>query len=164
MGANQVNFGMPELTSQHGCEGKISSPIIAKIAQHSLVFDNFYSGYQSCSPSRAAIMTGRLPVRQGIGIPGRYYDTEAFDFDIRGSGAVFSTHSVGGLPKNETSTPEALKVRECHRTINKVTQRTAFIARGLQTNLLILNPTCAISPRHHPSLGPGIRFLGTSLS
>ena len=52
-----------------------------------------YSAFHVCSPSRAAMMTGRLSVRAGIGFVGA------------GSNGVFTAESVGCLPANETSTP-----------------------------------------------------------
>ena len=48
-------------------------------------------------PSRAAMMTGRLSVRAGIGYVGP------------GSNGVFTAESIGCLPENETTIADALR-------------------------------------------------------
>lgn len=42
------------------------TPNIDKIAQQGVIFTNGYAACQVCSPSRASIMSGRLPARHGI--------------------------------------------------------------------------------------------------
>jgi len=68
-----------------------------KLAAESMVFTSWYSAFHVCSPSRAAMMTGRLSVRAGIGFVGS------------GSNGVFTDEAVGCLPKNETTMAEAIK-------------------------------------------------------
>lgn len=73
----------------------ISSPNLDKIANGGVRFTAWYSGFHICSPSRAAMMTGRLCVRSGT--CGGHL------------GGVFSNKPVGGLPTNETTMATALK-------------------------------------------------------
>ena len=51
-----------------GCFGAsdIKTPNIDRIAAEGIKFTSFYSASHVCSPSRAALMTGRLPQRMGI--------------------------------------------------------------------------------------------------
>ncbi|XP_070577437.1 arylsulfatase A-like isoform X1 [Ptychodera flava] len=67
------------------------SPNIDKLAAEGLLFTQFYSANSVCSPSRAALLTARLPPRTGIW-PG-----------------VFWPSSIGGLPHNETTIAALLK-------------------------------------------------------
>jgi arylsulfatase A len=91
MGIDQIE--VPETQRQYGYTGNnhtIKTPHVSQLAAEGLVFQNWYSGYHICSPSRAAMMTGRLPIRSGC-VP-----------------AVFFADAVGGLPANETTMAEAL--------------------------------------------------------
>nr|XP_006822165.1 PREDICTED: arylsulfatase A-like [Saccoglossus kowalevskii] len=67
------------------------SPNIDQLVANGLVFTQFYSANSVCSPSRASLLTARLPPRTGIW-PG-----------------VFSASSTGGLPLNETTIAAVLK-------------------------------------------------------
>ena len=91
MGIDQIE--VPEAQRQYGYTGNnhtIKTPHVSQLAAEGLVFQNWYSGYHICSPSRAAMMTGRLPIRSGC------------------APAVFFADAVGGLPANETTMAEAL--------------------------------------------------------
>ncbi|XP_064403945.1 arylsulfatase A-like [Halichondria panicea] len=68
-----------------------STPNLDKMASQGLLFTQFYSASPLCSPSRAALLTGRYQTRSGV------YP------------AVFASGSVGGLPLNETTIAEGLK-------------------------------------------------------
>jgi hypothetical protein len=62
-------------------------------------FTQWYSAHPICTPSRAAMVTGRLPVRNGL-CGGK-----------NGNQGVFACDAKYGLPKNETTFGTALKVR-----------------------------------------------------
>ena len=42
------------------------TPNIDKLAKSGVLFTDFYSAAPLCSPSRASLLTGRLPVRNGF--------------------------------------------------------------------------------------------------
>jgi arylsulfatase A len=68
-----------------------TSPNLDKMAKEGLTFTQFYSASPVCSPSRAALLTGRYQSRSGIW-PG-----------------VFGAASTGGLPHDEITSAEVLK-------------------------------------------------------
>ncbi|KAM8820200.1 arylsulfatase A [Eudromia elegans] len=68
-----------------------STPHLDRLAAGGLRFTDFYSGAAVCSPSRAALLTGRLQTRSGV-YPG-----------------VFNPDSRGGLPLAEVTVAEVLK-------------------------------------------------------
>merc|ERR1719295_803579 len=67
----------------------INTPNIDQLASEGMVLSTWYTGQPVCSPSRAAMLTGRYPVRSGCA--GGW------------SGGVFGDAAVGGLPTNETT-------------------------------------------------------------
>ncbi len=82
-----------------GCYGhpSIRTPNLDQMAAEGLRFTDFYSGAPLCTPSRAALMTGRLPIRSGMaGGPGRH--------------VLYPKHS-GGLPAEEITIARALKTK-----------------------------------------------------
>jgi arylsulfatase A len=72
-----------------------STPNLDKLANEGVRFTAWYSGFHICSPSRAAMMTGRLCVRSGTCGAGWL-------------GGVFGNAPVAGLPTNETTFATAL--------------------------------------------------------
>lgn len=74
----------------------ILTPNIDRLAREGMMFTQWYSGFHVCSPSRAAMLTGRLPIRSGCA--GDHWQ-----------GGVFMNNAIGGLPRNETTFAEALK-------------------------------------------------------
>ena len=68
----------------------INTPNIDQIAKQGIKFTEFYSASSVCSPSRAALLTGRYPQRMGIN-------------------TVFFPESFTGIPDKEITIPEILK-------------------------------------------------------
>lgn len=70
----------------------INTPNIDQMADEGVSMTQFYSASAVCSPSRAALLTGRLPIRTGV---------------VR----VFFPNSKRGLPTSEVLLPELLKTK-----------------------------------------------------
>jgi arylsulfatase A-like enzyme len=77
-----------------GCYGHptMHTPELDRMAAQGMRFTQFYSASSVCSPSRAALLTGRLPIRSGIN-------------------RVLGPRSQGGLPAEEITIAKALKTR-----------------------------------------------------
>lgn len=70
------------------------TPNLDKLAEAGVRFTDFHAGASVCTPSRAALLTGRLGVRTGVT-------------------RNFGPSSTGGLPLNETTIAEMLKSAGC---------------------------------------------------
>jgi arylsulfatase len=68
----------------------IATPNLDRLAREGVRFTDFYSVGNTCSPSRAALMTGRYPARSGV------------------NGVLFHD-TPGGLPQQEITIPELLR-------------------------------------------------------
>jgi arylsulfatase A len=81
-----------------GCYGHptIRTPNLDKMAADGMRLTDFYSAASVCTPSRAALMTGRYPVRSGMCSDRR---------------RVLFPDSLGGLPESEWTMAEALKLQ-----------------------------------------------------
>lgn len=73
----------------------IKTPHLDRLAREGLRLTQFYSAAPLCTPSRAALMTGRLPIRNGMA----------------GRRGVLFPDSAGGLPASETTIAEALRAQ-----------------------------------------------------
>ena len=79
-----------------GCYGhpSIRTPNLDRMAAEGMRFTDFYAAECVCTPSRAALLTGRYPLRSGMCSDGR---------------RVLFPNSKGGLPSEEVTLAEALK-------------------------------------------------------
>jgi arylsulfatase A-like enzyme len=74
----------------------IRTPHLDRMAAEGQRWTSFYSADSVCTPSRAALLTGRLPIRTGM-----FSDTRR----------VLFPDSAGGLPASEITIAELLKTR-----------------------------------------------------
>ena len=72
----------------------IHTPHLDQMAIEGQQWTNFYVGASVCTPSRAALMTGRLPVRNGL---------------MSNKSRVFFPDSKNGIPNSEITIAEQLK-------------------------------------------------------
>jgi arylsulfatase A-like enzyme len=74
----------------------IRTPSIDELAATGQRWTDFYTAAPVCTPSRGALLTGRLPIRLGLVAPAGMPD-------------VFFSFSTGGLPTSELTLPEILR-------------------------------------------------------
>lgn len=79
-----------------GCYGhpSIRTPHLDRMAREGMRFTDFYSAAEVCTPSRAALMTGRYPIRNGM---------------CNDKFRVLRNNSAGGLPDSEVTLAMALR-------------------------------------------------------
>jgi len=82
------DLGYGDLSSYEATD--IKTPNVDRLAREGVRFTDFYSAANTCSPARAALMTGRYPPRSGIN-------------------AVLFHDSPDGLPDSEVTIPELLR-------------------------------------------------------
>ena len=83
----------------------IRTPHLDRLAAEGQRWTSFYAGATVCSPSRAALLTGRQPVRSGV------YRREPPDTGPGSSPGVFTVSAAAGLPHDEVTIAEMLKDR-----------------------------------------------------
>ena len=88
-----------------GCYGSTfyETPNIDKLAKESILFTNGYAAHPVCSPTRAAIMTGKNPCRKEINI------TDWIRGDRRKKEKLMGPKINYNLPLSEVTIAEALK-------------------------------------------------------
>ncbi|GFS03735.1 N-acetylgalactosamine-6-sulfatase [Elysia marginata] len=74
------------------------TPNMDRMAAEGLLLPDFYSANPLCSPSRASLLSGRLPIRNG------FYTT-----NLPGRNAYTPQDIMGGIPDSEVLLPELLK-------------------------------------------------------
>src|SRR6478672_989379 len=81
-----------------GCYGhpSIRTPNLDRLAAEGMRFTDFYSAAEVCTPSRAALLTGRYPIRSGM---------------CHDKFRVLRRESTGHLPRDEITLAEQLKGR-----------------------------------------------------
>ncbi|QDT14007.1 sulfatase family protein [Alienimonas californiensis] len=76
----------------------IATPHLDDLAARGMRWTQFYCAAPVCTPSRAGLLTGRIPVRSGT-----------MQSDAKGSRRVLFPDSAGGLPPGEVTIAEVLK-------------------------------------------------------
>jgi len=87
------DLGWGDLSSYGATD--LSTPHIDRLADEGVRFTEFYAAANTCSPSRAALMTGRYPFRSGVN-------------------AVLFHDTPEGLPHDEITMPELLRAAGYH--------------------------------------------------
>ncbi|MGD9967962.1 MAG: sulfatase-like hydrolase/transferase [Hyphomonadaceae bacterium] len=169
-----------------GVAGVVQTPNIDAIGRDGVIVDQGYAGNATCSPSRAAIMTGRYPTRFGFeftSAPVEFarYIARSSQGDMRQ--AMFHEERVQavppretlGLPPGEITIAEMLRDRGYHTMlIGKwhlgETSSMRPEAQGFDESLGIMQGASMFLPPNHPNVvnarldfDPIDRFLWANL-
>jgi arylsulfatase A-like enzyme len=100
------DLGFNDITFYGGgiADGSVPTPNIDAIAAEGIHFTNGYTGNGTCSPSRAALLTGRFATRSGFEF------TPASPAFMTG----FESSDPMGLPSEELTLPEMLATKNYH--------------------------------------------------
>uniref|UniRef100_H2YV45 Sulfatase N-terminal domain-containing protein n=1 Tax=Ciona savignyi TaxID=51511 RepID=H2YV45_CIOSA len=79
-------------------EPSMETTNLDQMAKEGMLFTDFYSANPLCSPSRAAMLTGRLPIRNGF-----------YTSNYHGHNGYTPQNIVGGIPDNELLISELLQ-------------------------------------------------------
>lgn len=116
------DLGINDITSTGVgvANGAVPTPAIDSIARDGVKFTNGYAGNATCSPSRAAMMTGRYPIRFGFeftSVPVRFAKNIAQTGGHGGVPPIFHKERIKdvppldemGVPASEITIAETLK-------------------------------------------------------
>ena len=108
-----------------------------RMARQGILFPEFYTSAAICSPSRASLLTGRLPLRNGF-----YQNTYS------GRNAYTPQQIVGGIPDEELLVSELL-LRYSPSCLTLKNLRVTFCSKGYRTKL-VGKWHLGHQPRYHP--------------
>lgn len=121
------DLGMNDISLYGGgvAGGAVPTPNINSIAEQGVSFANGYAANATCSPSRAALMTGRYPTRFGFeftAVPGGTWavklaaggDPSPYPVIIHKTPPGTLAYKDQGVPNSEIMLPEVLKARGYH--------------------------------------------------
>jgi uncharacterized sulfatase len=136
----------------------LTTPHIDRLAQEGARFTQFYAGAALCSPSRAALLTGRYPLRSGIITAMQAADDTFTRKLMHKLGMMFAKlgsvdmaggeNAVAGLPPSEITVAEALRLAG---------YRTMAVGKWHLGDFTAL-------PEYHPSNHGFDRFVGFNMS
>lgn len=84
----------------------IETPIIDRMAAEGVMMTNFYASAPVCTPSRAALLTGRYPIRSHLPLP-LYPNNHPMEFFLKLVNRY--PFDVTGLPEDEATSAELLR-------------------------------------------------------
>ena len=86
----------------------IKTPVIDRMAEEGVLMTNFYASAPVCTPSRAAILTGRYPKRSHMTLP-LYPKNHPMEFVLKAVNRY--QFDVTGIPEDEITLAEILRRR-----------------------------------------------------
>lgn len=117
------DLGINDISAFGG--GLVPTPHIDRLMKEGASVDSFYAANATCSPSRAAMMTGRYPTRFGFeftAVPPIFAENISHSDGVGPHRAIFHADRVDGImpyaemgvPTSEIMIPEVLKARGYH--------------------------------------------------
>lgn len=119
------DLGINDITTNGGgiAGGAVPTPNIDRLAAQGVQFTNAYAANATCSPSRAALMTGRYPTRFGqefTAVPVQFAQIMAQGEGSGGLPAIYHDsdnivdYPMMGMPQSEVTIAELLRERGYH--------------------------------------------------